>query len=261
MYKRAWSNGAALTESAKKSLLNYLDENEGHFVEIDNFIFDKFSLNKKIVLSKCLQCEKYQSENCCQGRSYPMSKENQDNLLSILAGVVDIMPNKDNLANVVKKYGVVTKGGTTTTRGTANGVCFFNMVDNGHELCAIHKYCVENGLNPVKYKPYPCSLFPIEGIVLPNGKTFVFGSCNETGGFSMFFYTLYRRVCVNTKNLLKIDEGLTKSKYSKLVNINEIKRDCLVDFYRPMWVEQKNVLRWFIGSGVYAELETKMKTV
>lgn len=259
MYKRAWTNNAVLTDNAKKSLLVYLEDNKEHFVEIGNFVFDKLSLNKKIVLSKCLQCEKYQRKNCCQGRSYPMSEENQENLLAILNGVMGVMPNKDELVKVVEKYGVVTRGGATTTRGTKDGICFFNIVDNGHELCAIHKYCIEHNLNPIKYKPYPCSLFPIEGIVMPNGKTFVFGSCDETGSFSMFFYTLYRRICVNTRNLLKIDSGLTHSKYANDVNLCEIKKDKLANFYKPMWEEQENVLRWFVGNDVYDTLKLKMK--
>ena len=46
-------------------------------------------------------------------------------------------------------------------RERENGACQFVVYDEGRTACAIHKTCLEEGLDPWVYKPLGCSLWPL----------------------------------------------------------------------------------------------------
>ena len=141
-----------------------------------------------------------------------------------------------------------------------NKYCIFSMVDSedGCSKCAIHKWCLEHEKNPIEYKPYICSLFPLEGIKTPTGKIFVFCSDKHTRDFSMYFYTLSQRVCVNAENAVKVCAGdRSRSKYLKSVNRENFIRDDILSKMNPSYIEQEGVLRFLCGDEVYDKLLLK----
>ena len=46
-------------------------------------------------------------------------------------------------------------------RERENGTCQFVVYDEGRTACAIHKTCLEEGLDPWVYKPLGCSMWPL----------------------------------------------------------------------------------------------------
>ena len=257
----AWTNNKVVSDKRVKPFLDYLDKNRAYLISIGDFVFDSLSLSSKIVLSQCLKCEKYQQHNCCCGNSYSMPKENMEKLGSRVQDILKVIPNNSSLLDSYYKHGAFTRENSTTVRGHKDGYCMFSFVDeDGCPKCAIHKWCLENGENPAEYKPYICSLFPIEGIVMPNGKTVVFCSNRDTNKFSMYFYTLTRRVCVNEDSMVKACSGnIGGNSYLRSLNADNIKADNLISYMKPAYLEQEGILRFLCGDKIYDELVQRIK--
>ena len=254
--KRAWTNDKYVSDKAAQAFIQYLRGHRGDLINIGNYVFDSFSLRKKICLSKCLSCLKYQSENCCCGNSYSMPKEVCNKLLDEYFKIVKIIP--DNQLDK-SRFSALTTYGATSTCGHVNGWCGFSYFDgiDKTQKCAIHAYCLQNNLNPFDFKPPACSLFPIEGIIMPNDNVVIFCSCKETSNFTMFFYTLSRRPCVNTETFERIlSSDMKFSKYLRTLKRDNIIADKeeLMRAYRPAYIEQEKVLRYFLGDDVYSRL-------
>ena len=252
---RAWTNNKQVSDKASKQFLKYAETVKDQLIVIDDFIFDMNSLKSEIVLSRCLDCEKYQGGNCCKGNSYSMPDNNRKKLEGVSEDIIK-MVGDSNRTESYYKYGTITRYNSTTTRGHKDGHCIFSYKDSdGCNKCAIHKWCLDNDRNPLEYKPYPCSLFPIEGILLPNGKTFVFCSCKETSNFTMFFYTLTRRPCVNEECMTKAYSNSNgKSKYMRTLNVEKIREYDLKKYMNPAYIEQKGILKFLCGDETYKRL-------
>ena len=146
-------------------------------------------------------------------------------------------------------------GGSVTGRGCKDDRCFFSITtEEGLYKCAIHSYCLYNKLNPAKYKPYTCSLFPLFAIKSEEGKIMFFCHTKETANFSPYWYTLSKRFCVHKDNVIKAKNGESKNKYYNSLNFDEIEKDNVIKSYKPAYIEQKNVLSYFIGEYNYDKL-------
>ncbi len=254
--RRAWTNDKYVSDKAAQSFIQYLRGHSGDIVNVGNYVFDSFSLKKQICLSKCFSCLKYQSENCCCGNSYSMPKEFCKRLFDEYSEIIKLIPD---IQLDKSRFNALTTFGATSTSGQVNGWCGFSYFDEGDKAqkCAIHAYCLRSGLNPFDYKPPACSLFPIEGIIMPNGNTVVFCSCKETSNFTMFFYTLSRRPCVNIETFERVlSSDMRFSKYLRTLRRDNILADKeeLIRAYRPAYIEQERVLRYFLGDDVYSRL-------
>jgi hypothetical protein len=188
-----------------------------------------------------------------------MPQELIDRVKLYVPDILKTIPNGEARLESFYKHGAFTQGNSTTCKGHEDGYCLFSFKDSdGCEKCAIHAWCLKNNKNPAEYKPYICSLYPLEGIVMPNGKTFVFCSTKETNKFSMYFYTLTRRVCVNEEAMLRVysDRGLNS--YLRSINSDAVKKDNLLQYFRPAYIEQEGILRYLCGDDVYDELVQKI---
>lgn len=257
----AWTNNKKVSDKRAKHFLEYMDKNRAYMIPIGDFVFDSLSLSSNIMLSQCLKCEKYQEHNCCCGNSYSMPDINVERLRTHVEDILKIIPDNGSLLESYYRSGAFTQNNSTTTRGHKDGYCMFSFVDeDGIPKCAIHSWCLKNNLNPTEYKPYICSLFPLEGIVTPSGKTVVFCSNKETSKFSMYFYTLTRRICVNGDSMSKAySKSVGGNTYLRGLNVDNIIRDNIVQYMRPAYIEQENVLRFLCGDDVYDKLLEKMK--
>lgn len=260
----AWTNHKKLTDGKAIAFMEYVVKNQKFLIPIGDFVFDSISLSSKLMLSRCLECERYQKHDCCTGNSYSMPEDNMKRLEPHIADILKCIPSEQN--NVDKrlesfyKYGAITKSGATTRRGHEDGRCIFSIREGEWTKCAIHRWCLENNLNPMAYKPYTCSTFPVEGIVMPNGKIFVFCPTKDTQAFSMHHYSYTQKVCINEENLLKVLSGdVGNSKYLRSVNAENLKKDDVLKDYRPAYIESESSLRYLCGDNVYEELVEKMK--
>jgi hypothetical protein len=252
----AWTNNKQLSDKKAAAFISYLKKYQNTLIPLDDFILDMHSLSSKICMSQCLKCENYQDHNCCCGSSYSMPEVNYTKLQSIARDILDIIPDNQDLIRAYEQYGILSKGFSTSTKGHKEGFCMFSYIDpdDHNPKCAIHKYCLINNLNPTEYKPYICSLFPLEGIILPNGKTVIFCSMKDTQEFTMYFYTLTQRICVNERTMSRASLGDAGNQYLKSLHINNIQDDDLASQMRPAYIEQESILRYFIGDIRYNEL-------
>lgn len=253
--KYTWLNNKYLSDDKANLFLKYIKKYESSMIPIKDFVLDSHSLSYLINLSSCLDCEKYQQANCCGGNSYSFPDELATRLKFRTPSILEVMPDKENKEEVHNKYGSITNGNTTSARGSKSKACFFSFLDtdNRHK-CAIHKWCLEYSCVPSAWKPYPCSLFPVFGVTMTNGKKVIMSTGEGTQGFSMFFWSLNRRPCVNYENARRIVyEDTNNSKYLKTINKENFIKDDLIHRYHPAYIEQETVLRYFLGSDVYDE--------
>lgn len=256
-------NKKELSESQVKNYIRYMYDHREGIIQVENFAFDMNSLKSKIMLSHCLSCERYnRCGNCCQGNPYSMPEKNRKDLLSIAKNVIQIIPDnqRKNLVPILESDSLYTKSGAVTTKGNPDGNCFFSYkTELGSSKCAIHAYCLEHGLNPAKYKPYTCSMFPLFGVHTLSDKVTIFCANKDTASFSPYFYTLMNYMCVNTSNLDRILMGDDKTQYLRHVNRKEVIKDKLKRDYKESYIEQESVLRFFVGDLVYDTLITKLR--
>lgn len=257
-----WTNNKILSDDRVSKFVEYCRSNKKYLIVLDDYIFDYLSLSELVNLKDCLYCENYQKHNCCCGNSYTMPDDVANRIKENSESIIKVIPSNDRLNESFKKYGTLTPNNSTTTKGSDKGYCIFSYKDKDFYKCAIHKWCIDNGLNYLDYKPYPCSLFPIQGIRLTNNKVFVFSMSEKTAGFSMFFYSLRRRICVNYSNALKVqNDERSKSKYLQEIDREKFIEDNVIERYRPVYVEQETVMRHFIGNSIYDRLIEKIKEI
>lgn len=255
----AWTGDKSVSDKATAHFLEYINKNQAFMVVIEDFIFDSLSLRDKVVLSRCIKCLNFQNKNCCSGNSYTMSKENAEILKSVAREVLEVIPNNTYVLDSYNTYGALTKNNSTTTRGNKDGNCIFSYSDLEGYKCAINKWCIDNKKDASIYKPYLCSLFPLQGIKMPNGKIVVFKDNKDTRMFSMYFYTLSRRVCVDEENMLKVCSGeVGNSSYLKSINSKYLIENKLLEDMRPVYLEQEKILRHLCGDNIYERLVEKL---
>lgn len=248
-----------MNDKKKIECIKYLKNNTDYLYGVGDLVFDTKSLKTEIVLSKCLGCEKYHGVNCCEGSPYPLVSENKEKLSSIVGEVLRWETEYKDLDKsiVSMQKSIFTKSGTFI--GMKSGGCLFNIFKDGVDKCAIHGYCLDNGLNYLEYKPYICSMFPIFIVKLDSGKKVVFCSNKETSGFTLYWYTLTKRFCVN-KNVM--DRALSgdagRSTYIRNLDMQKITEDNVPNSYLPAYKSQEGVLRFLLGNETYNKLEQRM---
>jgi hypothetical protein len=119
-----------------------------------------------------------------------------------------------------------------------SGACQFVVYDQGRTACAIHKTCLEEGLNPWVYKPLGCSLWPLALL-----------DYEDEAGTDRILLTIYARA---TEGLFENDpdgDGPDESHFA-----------CLVDkdpAYDPMYRACQGVLVHAFGPEFYRELDKR----
>lgn len=259
-YMYEYQRNKEVNEGKVAELNKYISKNGDILVDIDNFTFDIKSLKSEIILSKCLQCEHYQGENCCYGNPYALPEDNRERLEPLVEDILGIIPDNYERLYSVKLGNLYTPSGSITTKGHPKGHCLFSYdTEDGVPKCAIHAYCLENGLNPRAYKPYTCSMFPLFAIRTPENKVMFFCHNKETQGFSPYRYPLSTRFCVDKESLKKVYDGTSKNKYYNSLNLEEMKKDKVLESYNPAYIEQEQTLRYFVGNEVYEKLLSKFQ--
>lgn len=263
-YAYMFTKGKTLSEAKITALTEYIRNHFDTMIQIGPWHFDMHSLQQEILLNKCLECEHYQKENCCGGNPYPLVDEQQTQLLEIIPELVKVMPedirpvlhhnlfdDKVNPADIFNKHNTFKSCGDR---------CMFKIYAEDAPRCAIHYYCLQHDLNPLQYKPYICSLFPIFVIQTSSGEKYVFSHTKENSNFSLYWWTLGNRPCVikdATKKVVSQTEY--RSKYYYTMNRENMIKDKILDSYHPVWQEQESVMRYFFGDDTYDKLITVLK--
>lgn len=250
MFEYEFTVAKPLNDDKVKYLKKYLEKTKDFLFKVDNIVFDLSSLTSKICLSKCLDCEKYQHKNCCYGSPYPINDFCKTNLNKIKDDVINSMttPVLDSIKS--NEESIYTKSNRIRTNKLDNSVCLFKDTDeNGIAKCAIHSYCLKNGLNYIEYEPYICSLFPLFAIRdTETQELFFFCHDSKTSAFSLYMYITANRPCVFKKMTdTVVNTDNYTQKFLLALNKENLKRDNVINFYNSAIFEQKEVLEYFCG--------------
>jgi hypothetical protein len=124
-------------------------------------------------------------------------------------------------------------------RDQPNGACQFVLYEKGLTSCAIHKTCLEEGLDPWEFKPLGCSLWPLALVDY------------DDDGKERFLLTIYSDATAGM--FIEADEGEHQ---------DESHFACLVDqdaSYEPLYRSCEGVLSHALGAPFYKELDQKAK--
>jgi hypothetical protein len=150
----------------------------------------------------CFHCHLVHGHNCCeQGQPYSMHGENLDLFKTHAFTILDDYTT-DGRAEEARRKGLFEKTANTNYYPSIRkfkGNCLYLVEENGKRLCAIHRYALEQGIDPAKIKPFSCSLFPLEIIESDQG-LLITALTKETESFSRWGdYYRKRYSCVNPK--------------------------------------------------------------
>ncbi len=122
-------------------------------------------------------------------------------------------------------------------REQAGGACQFVLYEKGLTTCAIHKTCLEEGLDVWEYKPLGCSLWPLALVDY------------EDDGETRYLLTIYARATA----------GVFESKnQSPDGDDDEAHFACLVDqdpSYEPLYRSMEGIVSYALGADFYKKLD------
>jgi hypothetical protein len=120
-------------------------------------------------------------------------------------------------------------------KSNPNGACQFVVYDQGLTACAIHKTCLEEGLDPWYYKPVGCSLWPAALV-----------DYQDDDEKDRYLLTCY----VDATKGIFIE--------SKEAESDEGRFACLVDqdeSYEPAYKSLEGILTFLLGDAFYKKLD------
>jgi hypothetical protein len=173
--------------------------------------------------------------SCCSRYTVPVTDLDRRKLAEILPLVRKRLPpghplNSDDAQppyDVDEEYAFVM-------REQAGGACQFVLYERGLTTCAIHKTCLEEGLDVWEYKPLGCSLWPLALVDY------------DDDGEQRYLLTIYARATAGLFEAENEDED------------DEAHFACLVDQdakYDPLYVSMEGILTYTLGAAFYRKLD------
>ncbi len=115
-----------------------------------------------------------------------------------------------------------------------DGVCQFVLYEKGLTTCAIHKTCLEEGLDVWEYKPLGCSLWPLALVDY------------EVDGKERYLLTVYAAATAGIFENADETEN-TESRFACLIDQDEK--------YEPVYQATEGILKYALGDAFYAQLD------
>lgn len=243
------------------AVIRYLRANKGDIKTVDidgrTYLLDVRTLDNVCCFDGCLSCVKCHGTDCCLGVPYSMEEKYFENIASIVNDVISQPYFSQENLEFIKKYGWVSlmgdaqseyqtfdDTGISKTLRNDGSYCVFHSFVDDISCCALHKYALENGLNPYDFKPPSCFMFPLDAIELDNEKIFLFGFDEDTLPFSRWSEDFGDYACVNT--------SLGKSFKKSYGCFNK---------YKPIYIEQESFIRNLFSDELYDSIVRIMKGV
>lgn len=136
-------------------------------VDIDHLVDRTFLCDRH----RCIQWTPHEHKDdakmlidrsCCSHYTVPVTDLDRDKIAEILPLVRKrLAPTHPLVVDEAEPPYDIQDDYAFAMREHDNGACQFVVYDKGHTACAIHKTCLEEGLNPWEYKPLGCSLWPL----------------------------------------------------------------------------------------------------
>ena len=216
----------------------------GRLISIGNVDVDVEHLVDRTFLCDRHRCIQWSPKNaalidrsCCSHYTVPVTDLDRERVAEILP-LVRKRLEKDHplVVDPSETPYEVQDDFSMAMRERESGACQFVIYDKGLTSCAIHKTCLEEGLDPWVYKPLGCSLWPLAIL-----------DYEDDDGNDRLLLTIYARAT----------EGLFESEPDG-DSADESSFACLVDKdpdYDPMYRACKGVIVHTFGSEFYAKLD------
>ena len=151
--------------------VEFLKEKPRTFVH-ENLIFDVDNLD---TYYNCAGCKKKMSKAfCCAGYDLELTRRDINAIKGILPELIKYQPRLEPVINRDRFWRYGDEFEKVMIR-KSNGDCAF-LLPAGRG-CLIHAWAVQNQLDPLDFKPYVCSLYPVVVVVI--GEEVVITTLNE----------------------------------------------------------------------------------
>jgi hypothetical protein len=173
--------------------------------------------------------------SCCSRYTVPITEDDRARVMAILPLVRKrLAKSHPFVADEALEPYTIDDDFSLALREKDSGACEFVLYDKGLTTCAIHKTCLEEGLDVWSYKPVGCSLWPLALV-----------DYRDPDDKERVLLTAYSK---ETSTLFAGDED----------DVDEDDFACLVDEdprYEPLYRSHEGVLTAVIGAEAYKRLD------
>ncbi|HEY3359353.1 MAG TPA: DUF3109 family protein [Polyangia bacterium] len=161
----------------------------GHLLTIGDIDVDIDQLVTRRFACDCKKCILWRGDavlvdrSCCARYRIEMTRADRVHLAAVLPLVRKRLPAEHSLQDPDEIPYAIDEDYRMTMNEDERGVCPFVLYRGGLSQCAIHRTCLEEGLDPWTYKPLSCSLWPVASVEYqagPGRRTLITSYGHET---------------------------------------------------------------------------------
>ena len=226
----------------------------GHMVSIGKIDVDMEQIVRRRFLCdrhRCIQWTPHEKKDqarpiidnsCCSQYVVPVTASDRQKVAEVLDLVRKRLPADhpinaepdEPIYDIDEEYAHVMKT-------QENGACQFVLYEKGLTGCAIHKTCLEEGLDPWEYKPLTCSLWPLALV-----------DYEDEDGNERYLLTIYTEA---TAGIFAEDAkgGEDDKKFACLLDQGE------GDAYPRLYTTVQPVIEKTLGAAFYQKLDKQAK--
>jgi hypothetical protein len=160
-----------LSKDADDNYIDFLKEQPETFV-YDNLIFDMRHMDKYYMCERCLKSKP--EAYCCKGHDLELTMHDIKTVENFSPKVRNAYPRLNRLLKD-KNFWEYGDDFEKQMRRKNNDECVFLIP--GAKGCYLHSWALENKADPMKIKPYVCSLYPLVVIII--GDNIVITTVND----------------------------------------------------------------------------------
>jgi hypothetical protein len=217
-------------------------------VDVDQVIRRRFLCDRH----RCIQWTPHEHKadarplidrSCCSSYTVPITDSDRQKIEEILPLVRRrLAPDHLLRLDPSEPFYDIDDDFSFNLRETDRGTCEFVIYDQGRTSCAVHKTCLEEGLEVAEYKPIGCSLWPL-ALVDYDGE-----------GGKRYFLTAYAST----------NAGLFEGHDPEEDEASEDQFACMVDDapeYEPLYRSHEQILRFLLGDKFFVELDRRARAL
>ena len=216
-------------------------------VDVDQVIRRRFLCDRH----RCIQWTPHEhnadarprsDRSCCSSYTVPITESDRRKIEEIMPLVRKRLPAEHPLRkDPTEPFYDIDDDFSLNLRETDRGTCEFVLYEQGRTTCAVHKTCLEEGLEVSEYKPIGCSLWPLALVDY------------ELDGDKRYFLTAYAST----------NAGIFEGHDPDEDDAPEDQFACMLDDqpgYEPLYRSQESILRFLLGDKFYAELDRRARS-
>jgi hypothetical protein len=217
-------------------------------VDVDQVIRRRFLCDRH----RCIQWTPHEKKkdarplidrSCCSSYTVPLTESDRLKIEEIMPLVRKRLAKDHPLrVDAQEPFYDIEDDFSISLRETDRGTCEFVLYEAGRTTCAVHKTCLEEGLEVAEYKPIGCSLWPLALL-----------DYEDDDGNQRYFLTAYGVTNAGIFEGHDPDDTDSADRFA-----------CIVDDspeYEPLYRSHQEILRFLLGDEFFAELDKKARAL